>query len=353
MNRIVFDCERMKYDNTGLYYFCLNLGIHLQKNLDHYDEDLGFYVPPPGLNMFGRNTFYLPQNSWQKFYMPNVTKFDIWHSCYQFTRYMPKRNKKIRVILTIHDLNYLYENMSEARRMRLHRRVQGNIDRADAIVCISDFARKDVLTYCKTDNKPIHVIYNGTNELSSPTLYSHSYKPERPFVFTLGVIARKKNFHVLLPLLEQNHDMELLIAGRLDEPKYLRFIRDSAREMNVEKNLRVLGLISEPEKSWYFRNCYAFAFPSIAEGFGLPVTEAMSVGKPVFLSNKTALPEIGSNAAFYFRNFNADHMQQVFSNGMKQYEKQKNMPQKIMQRSASFSWDKAARQYIEVYRSLY
>ena len=99
-------------------------------------------------------------------------------------------------------------------------------------------------------------------------------------------------------------------------------------------------------------NCYAFAHPSIAEGFGLPVAEAMSVGKPVFLSDRTALPEIGKNVAFYFRDFNALNMQKVFINGMRRYQQQK-MENTIRQHGETFCWEKASRQYIEVYRSLY
>lgn len=350
--RIVFDCERMKHSSTGLYHYCLHLGRALQKNLNPPPADLTFYSPLTAINKFRRETEFLLQNSLQKFYMPSTSGFDIWHSTFQLSRYIPARNRKIKVVLTIHDLNFIHEKMPESRKIKLMRRLQRNIDRADVIVCISEFSRHDVLEHCNTGNKPVHLIYNGTNTLKIPGLYNHSYRPERPFLFSLGVMCRKKNFHVLLPLLQQNHGMELLIAGRLEEPDYLQFIHQSARNMRVEENVRVLGDISEPEKSWYYQNCYAFALPSIAEGFGLPVTEAMSAGKPVFLSNRTALPEIGSTAAFYFRDFNAINMQKVFADGMEQYETQ-NMQQLIRDRGASFCWDKAAKEYIDVYRSLF
>lgn len=352
MNRVVFDCERMKHDNTGLSHYCLNLGHHLQKHADSSFEDISYYTPPAAINIFGDTSNYLQYDSLQKFYMPSLKKFDIWHCNFQLSRYVPQRNRKIKVVLTIHDLNFLHEKLPESKKIKYLRRLQKNIDRSDAIVCISDFCRRDVLEYCDTGNKPVHVIYNGTNTLKRPDLHTHSYKPEKPFLFSLGVMCRKKNFHVLLPLLQQHHEMELLIAGRLEEPEYLHFINQSARKMRVEKNVRVLGLISEPEKSWYYQNCYAFALPSIAEGFGLPVAEAMSAGKPVFLSNRTALPEIGSTAAFYFRNFNATHMQEVFEDGMERYESQ-HMEPMIRERSASFCWDKAAKKYLDVYRSLY
>lgn len=352
MQRIVFDCERMKYVNTGLFHYCLNLGKHIRNMIDPVCEQLIFYAPDSARADLGPDARFIRQHSLQKFYMPVLNGLDIWHCTYQNSHYVPKRNRKIKVVLSIHDLNFLYIKKSEVKKAKYLRHLQHSINRSDAIVCISEFCHNDVMTHCNTGNKPVHVIYNGTNTLETPGLYSYSYKPERPFLFSLGVICRKKNFHVLLPLLEQNHNLELLIAGRPDDLGYLNFIQYSAKKMNVEHSLRVLGNISEREKSWYYQNCFAFALPSLAEGFGLPVTEAMSVGKPVFLSDKTSLPEIGSNMAFYFRDFNAVKMQQVFKQGMQQYEAL-NMREAIKQRSTSFCWNEAAKKYIEIYRSLY
>ena len=77
----------------------------------------------------------------------------------------------------------------------------------------------------------------------------------------------------------------------------------------------------------------------------------MSVGKPVFLSDKTALPEIGKDVAFYFSDFNDVRMQHVFVSGMELYKKH-SMEGRIRQRSSDFCWQKAASQYIDLYRSL-
>src|SRR5688572_16549409 len=155
MQRIVFDCERMKNSNTGLYHYCLNLGYHLQKHAEN-SEDLTFYSPSNALNRFEPGTTHLIQNSLQKYYMPSLSKFDIWHCTFQLSWYVPQRNRKIKVILTIHDLNFMHENISEAKKMSYLRRLQRNIDRSDAIICISDFARQDLLTYCNIGNRPLH-----------------------------------------------------------------------------------------------------------------------------------------------------------------------------------------------------
>lgn len=353
MRNIMFDCERMKYPHTGLYHYCLNLGQHIQKKLKTTDEaKLSFFSPIQAQPAFEKDSLHITQHSYQKFLMPSLKGYDIWHCTYQNSDYVPRRNKKIKVVLTIHDLNFLYEDKPEPKRKKHLQHLQENINRSDAIVCISDFCRNDVMLHCNTEKKPVYVILNGTNHLPPPRLALDSYKPKRPFLFALGVICPKKNFHVLLPLLKLNRHLELLIAGSTNDKGYLDYIYSSARKLRVDQNLRLLGNISEKEKSWYYRNCYAFALPSIAEGFGLPVTEAMSVGKPVFLSSRTALPEIGSNMAFYFQDFSEAHMQTVFTTGMETY-REKKMKRAIVKHSENFSWDKAVEQYLNVYRSLY
>lgn len=352
MKRVIFDCERMKYSNTGIYHYCLNLGRELQRVHDPRAEEFVFFSPKSSHQLFNGNVRSIAQNSLHKFLMPSTGSFDIWHSTYQNTDYLPIRNRRIKVVLTIHDLNFIHDiKKSPAKKTKYLRHLQRNIDRSDRIVCISEFSKSDVLKYCDINEKNIVVIHNGTNSLEQPELLPLSYKPSGKFLFSIGLLTRKKNFHSLLPLL-QNGEMELLIAGRCEEPVYLEFLLNDARKLGVEKNLHILGAISEAEKSWYFKNCYAFASSSVAEGFCMPVTEAMSEGKPLFLSDLTALPEIGGKVAFYFSDFERNHMQDIFNSGMRLY-RENNMKDEIILRGSTFCWKKAALQYLEVYRSLY
>src|SRR5690606_28695062 len=98
-------------------------------------------------------------------------------------------------------------------------------------------------------------------------------------------------------------------------------------------------------------NCDAFLFPSLAEGFGAPVVEGMRLGKPLFLSERTSLPEIGGDAAFYFQNFEHLHMQEVFRKGIEQYHRN-GMQSRVTERGNLFNWDAKAQEYLKVYRSL-
>lgn len=352
MRKIVFDCERMKYPDTGLYHYCLNLGKYLEKNISLGEEELFFYSPGHEQHWSFSPANHITQSPLHKFMLPPLGSFDIWHATYQSTHYMPLRNRRIKVVLSIHDLNFMYdERKSAAKKQRYLGYLQSLINRADAIVCISQFCKKDVLQHCEIKNKPLYVIHNGTNLLENPSLKANSYKPRKPFLFSIGVINRKKNFHVLLPLLQRN-TMELVIAGKFDDNHYLSLLRKRSKELGVEDNLHLLGPVSENEKAWYFNHCDAFAMPSISEGFGLPVVEAMSCGKPLFLSDKTALPEIGGDVSFYFKDFQPEHMEEVFNIGMSRYANE-DFQKKIKERALNFNWHRSARRYLDVYRSLY
>jgi glycosyltransferase involved in cell wall biosynthesis len=351
MGSIILDCDLMRFPNSGLYYYCLNLGRHVNKLLiDEQLPQMKFYVPPKGKDSFGNNDCTIVQQKFHRFFKPFLWDCNIWHAPFQSGRMVPMYNKKIKIVLTIHDLNTLHEGKPLKEQQKSLKHTQKLIDRSSAIVCISDFCKQDVLNHCEVGNKPIYVIHNGTNVGDKAELHDTSYKPTLPFLFGMGYVNRKKNFHVLLPLL-QNPDVEIIIAGKLDDPDYIKTILAEAKRMEVSDRLHVLGPVTENEKSWYLKNCKAFVHPSLAEGFGLPVVEAMAFGKPLFLSNYTSLPEIGGDAAFYFRSFEPDHMQQVFFNGIKEYGRN-GLSQKIIARSAQFNWQQKAIEYLQVYKSL-
>jgi len=350
--KVILDCDLMKYPHSGLYHYCLNLGTYVRQIMDPGKEKMAFFVPRAEKNSFGPDAEIIIErkNFWNHL-NPALRNYTIWHAPFQSGRIWPrKKYPGVKILLTIHDLNPIHEGkpLEEQRNSLAH--TQSLIDRSDALVCISEFCRQDVLKNCNVGRKPIYVIHNGTHKVHEPALQLNSYKPARPFLFGMGYVNTKKNYHVLLPLLK-DAQYELLIAGRLDEPDYIERMKKRAAAMGVADRLHIVGPVTEGEKAWYFNNCCAFVHPSLAEGFGAPVVEAMQFGKPLFLSSLTSLPEIAGDAAYYFRNFESDHMQEVFACGMKEYGLN-GMAMKIMKRGREFDWKQKAQQYLELYRSL-
>ncbi len=350
-NIIVLDCERMKYPNTGLYHYCLNLAFALQHNLDKENESLYLYVRQPATAVFNDTFNFINQHSLHKFYLPLKKNYRVWHCTYQGSNYFPF-TKKMPVVLTIHDLNFLYEHKSEKKKSKYLKQLAAKIDSADYIVAISQFVLQDIQAHVDMKNKPCKVIYNGCNTaLQFSGITPVKKEIEAPFIYTIGTIVDKKNFHVLPALLVNNNRL-LIISGITQSEAYKNKIIDEAVKHRVQDRVIFTGPISEAEKFWYMQHCACFAFPSLAEGFGLPVIEAMYFGKPVILSKLTSLPEIGGNVAYYFDDFDPSHMRLVLEESLEHYRTHMPM-EKIKARAAVFDWNLAAKEYLDVYRSLY
>ncbi|MEO6229302.1 MAG: glycosyltransferase family 1 protein [Ferruginibacter sp.] len=349
MKNILVDMHRLKQNPfNGLYTFSYNLGKSLAA-LSSGSLKLHFYLPKDKFGIFGSNSAYEAHQSIDKFYMPGTSKFDVWHATTTISWYKPF-NKKTRFIFTIHDLNFLIEDSANvSRNRRMLKRIQERVDRADHITGISQYALDMAAQHLNMRGKPQTVIYNGSNVKDFPLFDSPRYRPVKPFLFTIGLVQPRKNFH-LLPALLKGNDYELIISG-LNQYEYGKVVEMEIKKQGMEGRVKLTGPITEEEKYWYYKNCTAFLFPSFAEGFGLPAIEAMQLGKPVFLSNRTCMPEIGGDAAYYFDNFDQEAMRKVFVDGMADYQ-QNDPVEKIKKRAAIFNWDISARQYLDVYRNL-
>ncbi len=350
IQKIVFDCERMKYPHTGLYHFCQQLGNALLKEV-RSDEEIVFYTSKKNMRTFGTDSTYLTQKWFHKLVMPSVAQYKVWHVMHQQSMYHPSA-KKIPVVLTVHDLNFLKGTLkNEGKRKFYLSELQKRIDQAHYIVAISNYVLNDLKAHIDIGMKPHSVIYNGCNVSALQTLKEPLIIPRKPFLFSIGTVTEKKNFHVL-PRLLKNTEFSLLLSGVIQDEEYKKMIIDEAKALGVLERIYFTGPISENDKQWYYTNCVGFVFPSIAEGFGLPVIEAMAKGKPVFLSSLTSLPEIGDQYAFYFSDFTMESMQKTLEEGLRIYV-QNNMRESIITHAKSFDWSITAKKYLDIYRSFY
>jgi glycosyltransferase involved in cell wall biosynthesis len=167
----------------------------------------------------------------------------------------------------------------------------------------------------------------------------------------VGVIHPKKNVHTLLPLLEAFPDYRLVLAGP-DRHPYAQHIREQAEKLGVADRLLLTGSVDESTKLWLYAHCEAFLFPSLTEGFGLPVAEAMTFGKPVFISNLTSLPEVGGKEAYYFEDFEPENMAKVLHDGLHDFGQNALRQERLRKRAAGFSWPTVAGEYWKLYEKL-
>lgn len=347
--KVLIDFERMKYPNTGLYHFCL----HLATNLSHITNGqprLHYYLPKILHGAFGNNVDYVNQRAFHKFFFPKSNKYTVWHAAQQGTEYFPY-GAPCKKILTIHDINFMYDaNKSSAKKAGYLKELTKKVNESDIVIAISHFVLKDLLQHIPSAGEKSRVIYNGCNIQEIENLTIPNYAPTDTFLYTIGVIAEKKNFHVL-PALLLNNNYKLILSGIVENEMYKNRIIEEAKKYNVANRVIFTGPVSENDKQWYFKNCLAFVFPSLSEGFGLPVIEAMYFGKPTILSTSSSLPEVGGKHAYYFKNFDPDYMNEVLHNSLQHY-KQLQPQQFIKSWAKTFSWQKAAEEYLNIYKSL-
>ena len=348
---ILFDCEKLRNPFNGFHTYTLHLAEALLSESARREEKLGLYIPRAQSSLFPAGT---PMRYWHhldKYWMWLRRDVRIFHASTQLTRYTP-RSWRLPVLSTVHDLNFLHLDFPEKVREGLRRRTEEAIRNATHIAAISQYARNDILARYDVPEEKITVIYNGASPYRGPVLAPET-PPGRPFLLYLGRVTDSKNIHVL-PAILQDNDYDLIVAGptdRIDREGPL--IRKEAARWGVSDRVHFTGALDDAHKAWYLSHCEAFLFPSLAEGFGLPVLEALHYGKPVFSSGRSSLPEVGGDCVFYFNaEFDPEGMQREFAAGMEAFRNGAVPPEKIAAHLSRFTWENAARRYYDLYESL-
>lgn len=325
---------------------------------DKYHVHLHFIVPENRVGAYGGNVEYIAMNkrvkrilnwrilrSWRKKVFPQV---DLVH----WTHQTPAIRRPLSpcTLITVHDVNFFHNNLSKSRTARKARRIKRRLACATHLSFISHFTESDVREHFNI-SVPARVIYNGVTDLSRNAGKCAETAFPTPYLFHISRLAAKKNVHLLVEMMRYLPGMHLIVAG-----KGRQAYEDSLHKIIDEyalKNVIFTGKITEEEKTALYRDCRAFMFPSLSEGFGLPVVEAMCFGKPVFISDKTSLPEVGGKEAFYLKQLEPKAMAEAVKEGLKIFDDDKvRNAEAIKKHAASFSWKQAADAYIDYYLNI-
>lgn len=275
-------------------------------------------------------------------------KYDLWHSVNQNTKIEPYHLNKY--VLTVHDVNFV-EEISSDMSHKSNKLFIEKLQRSTAITYISEFAKKQTHQYFNVPNVPEYVIYNGNpiSTILDTSNFSSTFPVDKPFLYSIGDFLERKNFLAVVKMMQHLPEYNLIISGNNNKAygsEIAKFITDN----KLQNRVFLTGKVDDIAKQFYLSKCHAFVFPSIREGFGLPPIEAMHFGKPIFLSNKTSLPEIGGEHSYYWNNFDAEDMKDKLLEGLNHFYSNKNEMESIMKkRAASFDWKVAAAEYLDVY----
>ena len=347
--KILVDLYMLGNPYCGLGQVALNFGAAIN---DQFAEQFewSFLVPPQAkIAQYDKSIRIIRTNLWRK-YLPVINQgFDLWHSTYQHAKYLPRRGTPY--IVTIHDLIFMNDEHEGKSKTKLDR-LQKKVDMADAVVFISEFSKKEGLRYLSIPKeKEVRVIYNGLKKSDFIQEEKPEFLKKEKFIFSIGEFKWKKNFEKIIRMLTELPDLHLVIAGKHEKP-YVDYLNEQVIENKVENRVFMPGIISEANKKYLYNHCEAFVFTSKHEGFGLPVIEAFSYGKPVFLSRFTSLPEIGKDHAFYFDDYDPYHMKEVFYSGLDTFKTNPSKKDIEITYAQSYSWSKNLQDYIQLYTDI-
>ncbi len=286
-------------------------------------------------------------------------KLSIFHSQYVLPVMLPCKS-----LLTIHDI--LFESnpefFPEFHRRLLKYFVPFSAKRANRIISVSEFTKRQVIEYYDIPEEKVTVIYEGAsdkfapikdNDLIFPKL--KGYGIEKKYILFVGRIEPRKNIVSLLKAFDYvkkrgKKDLYLVIVGNQDNIFKETELFDKIKEMQLDSDVVFTGEVSEDNLAALYNGAEVLVYPAFAEGFGLPVLEAMSCGTPVITSNTTSLPEIVGEAGILVNPYSWEEIAQNIESVLGDEGLKRELSVKGLQRSRKFRWEETAEKTVEVYR---
>ena len=265
---------------------------------------------------------------------------------------------KIPQVVTIHDLTtFIYpEQRGQEVSRRLSKRTKEAAKIAKKIITVSHSTAEDALKYLGISSNKIRVIYPGLSNLPLPNSKLPNNLQSRSYILFVGTIEPRKNliglfkaYALLPPRLQEKYPLVIVGAKGWNTGETY----DALKTLKLEGKVKFLGYVSDSMLAKLYKEARVFVYPSIYEGFGLPILEALSYGTPVVTSNVSSLPEVAGKACLLIDPENpksiASGLQRLLEGKTEVEELQKEAPKQVQK----FSWEKAARETIRVLEETY
>ena len=280
-------------------------------------------------------------------------KGKVWHSTYYS---MPERWKG-RSVVTVHDM--IYERFPDLYKGPNHDRFRADkkhcVQHADAVICVSEATREDLHHFYALNSSSVYVAPNACSDIFrrlDSTDLPASIQIEQPFLLYIGSRARYKNFDVLAKaysLWHRRKEVALVLVGS-------RPISESEQQLMeklaIAKQVKLLRDIDDETLCCLYNHALAFVYPSLYEGFGMPLLEAMACGCPIVASRIPSTIEVADNSPIYFDPTEEDDLLNALDIALSQGRNSERI-RTGLERVKSYSWDMTAARTLEVYRSVY
>lgn len=326
----------LNIDKINQYVF-FGSSLRRQKEIQNFTKGFDcrtFPIPPTVLEIIWNQLHVVPTE-----WFVGIT--DVFHTS-DWTE-PPSKAKKVT---TIHDLIvYKFPKSSHPSIIAAQKRKLEWVKKEEAaIIAVSQATKNDIVEILKIDEKKIRVIY----EAASPIFTKSTKKYEgKPYILAVGTREPRKNLERLVKAFEslKLKDFDLVIAGK--------FGWGPSTTLRVKQSVKLLGYASQEQLVDLYSNALCFVYPSLYEGFGIPILEAFQCGCPVITSDISSMPEVGGRAAFYVDPLSiSDIAEKIESVIGLTASKRKILIDRGFAQAQKFSWEKTAIETRDLYASL-
>ncbi|MBI3620343.1 glycosyltransferase family 4 protein [Candidatus Roizmanbacteria bacterium] len=263
------------------------------------------------------------------------------------------------LIVTIHDLSYFYfpDEFLKKDLYKLKNWTAASVKKAAKIIAVSKNTKKDIVKFYAVPDETIEVVYNGYEKTAVTTAavkIQTTLLPSRKYILYVGTLQPRKNLAILLTTFAKfqrlHSDYQLVIAGK--KGWLYDQIFQKVNDLGIANSVVFPGYVSDEELIYLYRRAFCSVMPSLYEGFGIPILEAMSYGCPVISSFSSSLSEIGGEASLYFDPQDEEDLLEKLAELKSNPALAKDLVTKGKARVKLFSWEKCARETLEIIKSI-
>jgi glycosyltransferase involved in cell wall biosynthesis len=345
----------------GEYAFKIITGIYnYVSKADLKDLRFKIFLKEKPRNDFVKNNAWWeyvvvkPKTVWTQFGLPlNLYFFNRQINIFFSPTHYAPRFTNIKTVISIMDLSFLrFPDLFKKKDLyQLVNWTRYSVNNASLIFTISEFSKSEIMKYYGIAEEKIIVTYPGYDDKNYKRLFSNddikiksNFSNLGRFILFVGTIQPRKNISNLVKtfdLLKNKHkDLKLVIVGK--KGWLYEGIFKNIKSSIYSKDIIILDYVDKNELVWLYNNALVFCLPSLYEGFGIPVIEAMACGCPVVVSNNSSLKEIAYDCAEFINPDDIVSISNGISNIINDEEKRNNLIKKGISRVKLFSWEKAA-----------
>lgn len=281
------------------------------------------------------------------------------------THYIP-RFSPVKRVVTIFDLAYLhFPEMFLAKDLwQLKNWTKYSVENADHIITISAATKKDLIDFYKVDKAKITVaypgfdseLYNIKRDEAAIKTSQGKYQIKGDYIIYIGTLQPRKNLNRLIEAFRQINNLKLVIVGKiigLGRKAWMnQEILEAPGNLGIEDKIIFTDYVSTEDKANLIKGAKALILPSLYEGFGIPVLEAMACGVPAIVSNVSSLPEIVRDAGLLIDPYSVEQIEQAIRTITTDKKLHARLSKLSLKRAEKFSWEKMARTVIKVFEGM-